>query len=337
MLQRPIILIVLFMLSAPTGLYAEKILCLSDYQGGGGKADTLERLLETIFTAEGRIDTVIVAGDYIKADDLLTAVWMRLGDRAKIAPPDILFARGNHDKADAMVLSFDPSLPSVARASPVHLPEQKPGQITAYARNGLLFVITDPFLSFKRKGYTKRQLDRLEALLSSTKYARAFVVGHLPAFPKFRHVGKSIDHFTYARDRLVRILARHGTHFIYGHDHYANIMRVDASLHIDCGTINGAYGSAAIIDTDGAQLVVRFYEVGAEALQAKTQLVYQYTFEDNPEKGHGLQKVWPADRRYQPDHLWGSNRVPLSRSRYIEMGLMQATLEYLLDWINYFL
>jgi hypothetical protein len=159
----------------------------------------------------------------------------------------------------------------------------------------------------------------------------------MPAFPKFRHIGKSIDHFTFARDRLVRILARHGAHFIHGHDHYANAVRVNSSLHIGCGTINGEYGSAVIIDTDGGHLVVRFYEVGTEALQTKPQLVYQYTYENNSEKGRGLQRVWPADRRYHPEHLWGSNRVPPSRSQFIEMGLMEANLEYLFDWINYFM
>lgn len=333
---RSIVLVVFLMLSTPTGLHAEKILCLSDYQGGG-KAQTLERLLETIYTNEGRMDTIVVAGDYIKADDLLTAIWRRFGDRPEIAPPDVLFARGNHDEAAAMALSFDPPLTSDTRTSPIHLPEQKLGQITAYTRNGLLIVVTDPFLSFKRKGYTKRQLDRLEALLSSSKYSQAFVVGHMPAFPKYRHIGKSIDHFTFARDRLVQILVRHGTHFICGHDHYANIMRVDASLHIDCGTINGGYGSAAIIDTEGGQLIVRFYELGTEDSQTKPQLVYQYTYEDNSEKERGLQRIWPADRRYHPDHLWGSNHIPPSRQRYIEMGLMEANLEYLLDWINYFL
>jgi hypothetical protein len=228
-------------------------------------------------------------------------------------------------------------LSSHSRSSPIHLPESKPGQVTAYARNGLLFVVTDPFLSFKRKGYTKRQLDRLEALLSSSTCRHAFVVGHMPAFPKYRHIGKSVDHFTHARDRLVRILACHGAHFIHGHDHYANVMRVNGSLHIGCGTINGAYGSAAIIDTEGEDLDLRFYEVGTDALPAEPVLAYQYAHEQGSEQAKGLQRVWPADRRYQPDHLWDSKREPPSRPRYIEMGLMEANLEYLLDWINYFL
>jgi predicted phosphodiesterase len=324
-------------LSAPVGLYAEKILCISDYQGGG-KSETLERLLETIFTNEEAIDIIIVAGDYIMADDLLTTIWVKLLDRPNATYPEILFARGNHDDAAAMVLDFSyPTQTSNARTNPIHLPDQKPGQVAAYQRDGLLFIVTDPFLSFKRKGYTKRQLDQLEVLLSSSKYTHAFVVGHMPAFPKFRHIGKSLDHFTFARDRLVEILARHDAHFIHGHDHYANMLRIKASLHIGCGMIDGAYGSAVVIDIRNGKVSIRFYEVETGVPQAKTQLAYQYVREEDPEAKSDLLKIWPSDRPYRPDHLWGSNRTPPSRPHYIEMGLMESNLEYFLDWINYFL
>jgi hypothetical protein len=327
----------LLFLAAPLGLNAETILCVSDYQGGG-KAETLADLLEAIFTQEGQIDIIIVAGDYIDADDILTAIWVDSGNRPHRSPPDILFAGGNHDAAAARVLDFAyPVQGSEAHTPLIHLPHPKPGQTTAYQRNGALFILTDPFLSFTRKGYTKRQLDRIEALLSSSRHTHAFVVGHMPAFPKFRHIGKSLDHFTYARDRLVEILAHHGAHFIHGHDHYANVLRVRASLHVGCGMINGDYGSAAVIDTRDGDLIVRFYEVGTEAPKAKPRLVYQYTHAAQTEKGAGLQRVWPPDRRYQPDHLWGSIRVPPARPHYIEMGLLESNLAYLLDWINYFL
>jgi hypothetical protein len=91
--------------------------------------------------------------------------------------------------------------------------------------------------------------------------------------------------------------------------------------------IKGAYGSAVVIDTQGGDLVDRFYEVGTEAPQDKPRLAYQYAHEENSEAGPGLQRIWPSDRRYQPDHLWGPNRVPPSRRRYIEMGLMESNLE----------
>jgi hypothetical protein len=333
---RSYLLVVLLIIAEPAGLHAEKILCISDYQGGG-KAGTLERLLDSVLANEGRVGTLIVAGDYIVADDLLTSIWASFGKRPGIAPPNVLLARGNHDEAPAMALDFIYSVSSDSRTGPIYLPDQKPGQITAYAHSGLLFIITDPFLSLKRKGYTKRQLDRIEALLSASKYAQAFVVGHMPAFPKFRHIGKSIDHFPFARDRLVRILAHHGAHFIHGHDHYANMVRVDTSLHIGCGVINGEYGSAALIDTHDGGMIVRFYEVGREDLQTGLQFAYQFTLKDTRDEGFALERVWPDHRRCRPEHLWGSRRLPPTRPRFIELGLMESNLAYLLDWINYLL
>jgi hypothetical protein len=330
------LLVVLLILAEPAGLHAEKILCISDYQGGG-KRGTLERLLDSVLANEGRIGTLIVAGDYIAADDLLTSIWASFAKRPGIAPPNVLLARGNHDEAPEMALDFVNSVSSDSRTGPIYLPDQKPGQITAFTHNGSLFIVTDPFLSLKRKGYTKRQLDRIEALLSASRYTQAFVVGHMPAFPKFRHIGKSIDHFPFARDRLVRILAQHGAHFVHGHDHYANVMRVDTSLHIGCGTINGDYGSAALIDIHAGGMSVRFYEVGGEDLQAGVQFAYQFTLTDTIEESFTLERVRPDHRRYQPEHLWGSRRMPPTRPRFIEMGLMESNLTYLLDWINYLL
>jgi predicted phosphodiesterase len=334
---RALILVILFVLAQPSELFAEKILCISDYQGSG-KATTLALLLDTILAKEGQIDTVIVAGDYIEADDVLTSIWTRFGNLPKTHPPEVLLARGDHDGAAARVLDCAYPRPSNSRISPIHLPEQKPGQIRAYAHNGMLFIVTDPFLSLKREGYTKRQLDRIEALLSTSKYTHAFVIGHMPAFPKFRHIGKSIDHFTYARDRLVRILARSGALFIYGHDHYANMMRIDASLHIDCGTVNGQYGSVAIIDTGSGTIAVRYYEVFMQGQRGFPTLAFQSGKADtSTEPCTSDQKTPLNPKRYNPIHLWGSMRVPPSRQQYIEMGLMESNLEYLLDWINYFL
>lgn len=249
-----------------------------------------------------------------------------------------MFARGNHDGAAALVLdSVSPKAPDI-HSPTIALPSGKPGQLAAYVSNDVLFVVTDPFLSFRRKGYTKRQLDRLEVLLSTSTYTHAFVVGHLPAYPKFRHVGKSIDHFTYARDRLVRILARYNAHFIHGHDHYANLIGVEASLHIGCGTINGAYGSAVLLDTDDGRLDVRIYERFMGEGQVSPPVAFQFKKPGISAGGRPLQKRYDGgDRRFKPIHLWGSRLVPHTRPRFIEMGLMEANLEYLLDWINYFL
>jgi hypothetical protein len=345
---RAFILMALLILAPPSGLYAQKILCLSDYQGGG-KAATLERLVEAVAVHEGPIDTLIVAGDYIDADDLLVPFWTRLGKPLKRHPlkmhplerhpPVVLFARGNHDEAASLVMDFSDPFAGNTHPPPIHLPDKEPGQITAYRENDILFIVTDPFLSFSRKGYTKRQLDRLETLLSRSTYTHAFVVGHLPAFPKFRHIGKSIDHFTYARDRLVRILARYHAHFIHGHDHYANMIRVGTSLHIDCGTINGGYGSAVVIDTDAEKLGVRMYEVYMTDKLGPPQMAFQFIGSGvtiggrRPLQGKGKGGV----ERFHPVHLWGSRQVPHTRPRFLEMGLMEANLEYLMDWINYFL
>jgi predicted phosphodiesterase len=333
---RSSILILLFSLVWPDSLFAEKILCLSDYQGRG-KAATLERLLDTVYSNEGSVDTVVVAGDYIVADDLLISIWNKLSGFPNTKLPEVFFAKGNHDSACAMSLDFSHPLPSATALDKIHLPNRKPGQVTAFHKNGLMFIVTDPFLSFKRKGYTMRQLNRIEALLSASKCTHAFVVGHMPAFPKYRHIGKSIDHFPHARDRLVRILAIHGAHFVHGHDHYAHLMRIEDSLHIDCGSVNGQYGSAAIIDADSGVVSIRFYEVFMQEEREYPSIAFQFMAADKFVEHCAFDRKHLNIEGNRPVLLWGSRQVPPSRQRYIEVGMMESNLEYFLDWINYLL
>jgi predicted phosphodiesterase len=333
---RSLILTLLFVMMDPSCLLAEKILCISDYQDSG-KAATLARLLEVVIANEDRIDFVIVAGDYIVADELLMSIWNGCERVSRRRPLEIFFARGNHDAAAAMELNAAYPMPSDSGLSPIHLPHRKPGKITAHLRKEVLFIVTDPFLSFKRKGYTKWQLDRIEALLSSSSYTHAFVVGHMPAFPKYRNIGKSIDHFPHARDRLVRILTNYEAHLIHGHDHYANLMRVDGSLHIDCGTVNGQYGSAVIIDTDSSVISIRYYEVFMNRQIPPPPLAFQYLIDTERFGLCASDKKHLSINRYSPTQVWGSKQIPSSRQRHVEMGFFESNLGSILNWINYLL
>jgi hypothetical protein len=315
---------------------AEKIMCISDFQGRG-KEKTLELLASRVIAAEGNIDTLVVAGDYIDSRLIYNIFRSNFGLTITPESPSIIFAVGNHDMEnrpcgdDYFCEQISPLYPNNA------YPLSPKGTFFAYLSGDVLLIVANPFLSsFHRKGFTDRQLDWIEEKLSNGDYRHAFAIGHLPAFPLFRHVGKSLDHYPPARDRFWKILTDHQANYITGHDEYFNIQQKNGTLQLDCGTITGGYGSAIVIETGDNTIDIRCYELTNNGKGILFKLSYSYVLNVVSRKDLAHPES-QKEKSQTPRILWGSDRLPISKEKMVdktnyikERSLFIAQLNYLL-------
>lgn len=332
-----VLLVYLLLLIAgplPGSAMSLKIMCISDYQGEG-KQEMLERISFQVIAAEGGIDALIVAGDYITSAEIFNLFNRKYGLGSSSQQLDIFIAPGNHDTeerlcgddyfCDTLSLRYP-----LDRFQPSHR-----GTFFKYQIDDVLLIITNQFLPWRRKGYTRLQMDWIEGVLASSQYQHAFVVGHLPAFPAYRHVGESLDHYPVARDRFWDILSTHGAHYIHGHDEYFNLQYSNGSYQIDCGTVTSGYGSTVIIDIEDEELSFRFYEL--EQTGAGTIVSQSFAYRSAAEKNLNAMRPNNREQDVIPSLIWGSDRFPVSNPSALKSYAPEkkGRIESLGDWISY--
>lgn len=103
----------------------------------------------------------------------------------------------------------------------------------------------------------------LEAELAADKKPFTFVFGHEPAFPKYRHVGNSLDEHLANRDAFWNVLKQyHVRAFISGHVHFYYKELHDGVYQICDGTAGSARGEKrqtyldVFVQSDEAQIHV---------------------------------------------------------------------------------
>ena len=145
----------------PGSAMSLKIMCISDYQGDG-KQEILERISAQVIAEEGGIDALIIAGDYISSEEIFTLFNQTYGLGSSPQKMDIFIAPGNHDTEERLC-GDDYFCEKLSLQYPTARFQPSPrGTFYKYQIGDVLLIITNQFLPWHRKGYTRLQLDWIE-------------------------------------------------------------------------------------------------------------------------------------------------------------------------------
>lgn len=196
----------------------------------------LEDALEFLDSQD--LDFIIVAGDFDPTENgylnLYVAHGYTVGPEHLSSRQKVYFVLGNHDSPPSGDLFFQKR---IAPYYPTNGPSSAPkGTIFSFDWAECHFVVTNQYWNYPSGGYTAEQLNWLNHDLDSTKKPFRFVIGHEPAFPRFRHVGNSLDADPLMRHKFLQILSKHKVQaFFTGHVHYCYATLFEGVYELNAG------------------------------------------------------------------------------------------------------
>jgi len=142
----------------------------------------------------------------------------------------------------------------------------------SFDAQGCHFVVLDAYQPGAILRITGAQYHWLEQDLAAHRgAAHTFVFLHPPLWPRYSHVGSSLDRYPKDRDRLAALLARHGVKLVFvGHNHCYDLLRHGSITQFTSGGAGaelyrspGRFHHFLVVKVEGPAVTVTLHRVGA--------------------------------------------------------------------------
>jgi len=142
------------------------------------------------------------------------------------------------------------------------------------------FILLNTYEPGERRKITGKQFEWLTKRLEEPHgKENIFVFVHEPLYPKFSHIGSSLDAFPEERDRLADLLKKHNVDMVFvGHNHHYNYSVIDGLHQMTTGGAGaplyawapeyGGYNHFIFVYVNGKDIDYRFVVMENEVLEA---------------------------------------------------------------------